>query len=165
LELQVRFLHPQDYQPIANKIFEDIRQKFELMIPNANIQHVGSSAVDGAISKGDLDIFIGVPRDHHSETVRVFEQQGFKIKKGTLRTDELCMLEAECYQIDVAVQIVALGSKFEFFLEFRDKLRADSRLVHEYNDLKRSFQGASPDKYREAKSEFIERVLLLKSRN
>ncbi len=159
----MRFLHPQDYQPIAGKIFEDIRQKFETMIPNANIQHVGSSAVDGSISKGDLDIFIGVPRDDHAETIRVFEQHGFKIKKGTLRTEELCMLEAECYQIDVAVQIVAFGSKFEFFLEFRDKLRADSKLVQEYNALKRSFQGVSPDKYREAKSQFIERVLLIKS--
>jgi hypothetical protein len=40
LELQVRLLDPQDYQPIANKIFEDIRQKFQPIIANANIQHV-----------------------------------------------------------------------------------------------------------------------------
>jgi hypothetical protein len=43
------------------------------------------------------------------------------------------------------------------------KVRADSKLVQEYNGLKRSFQGVSPDKYREAKSQFLERVLLMKS--
>jgi len=38
-------------------------------------------------------------------------------------------------------------------------LRSDSRLVAEYNDLKRRFHGRSVDSYRQAKSDFVQRKL------
>ncbi len=75
------------------------------------------------------------------------------------------MLEVDSYEIDVAVQIVAVGSKFEFFVEFRNRLQADPQLVHDYNALKKSFEGLSPDQYRAAKSQFMERVFLNQSRH
>jgi GrpB-like predicted nucleotidyltransferase (UPF0157 family) len=83
---------------------------------------------------------------------------GFKEKVDTLRTLELCMLESKSSD-DVAFQLVANGSEFEFFLIFRDKLRANPSLVQQYNALKMSCEGLSQDDYRRKKSDFINHVL------
>ena len=60
---------------------------------------------------------------------------------------------------DVALQVVAKGSEFEFFLHFRDALRADPRLVEQYNLLKQRFAPFGMERYREEKSRFITTVL------
>ncbi len=111
-----------------------------------------------AISKGDLDIFVGVEMGDFGLAIQRLMTLGFQEKTDTLRTSELCMLESTSGD-DVAFQIVVNGSEFECFLVFRDKLRKDSSLVQRYNDLKLSCEGLSQDDYRLKKSEFIEQVL------
>ncbi len=60
---------------------------------------------------------------------------------------------------DVAFQVVANGSEFEFFILFRDQLRSNDSLVRQYNELKMSCKGYSQEKYRRKKSAFIEQIL------
>lgn len=73
-------------------------------------------------------------------------------------TPELCMLESKLDD-NLALQVVVNGSEFESFLVFRDRLRANSQLIQEYNKLKMACQGLAPNDYREKKSAFIELVL------
>ena len=84
-------------------------------------------------------------------------------KEDTLRTNELCMLESLSTTEEVAFQVIANGSKFEFFLDFRDKLRNNPRLVTHYNELKKICVGLSPDDYRLKKARFIDYILKLNS--
>ena len=87
------------------------------------------------------------------------EGLGYVIKTDTLRTPELCMLVSPRKDMDVALQVVSEGSRFEFFLHFRDRLRAEPRLVAQYNQLKRRFAPSGPERYRRAKDRFIQRVI------
>lgn len=82
----------------------------------ARLDHVGASAIPGALSKGDLDICVVVEASEHAAAVVVLQGLGYAIKPDTLRTPELCMLQAECAAPDTALQVVAAGSKFEFFM-------------------------------------------------
>jgi len=82
---------------------------------------------------------------------------GFKIKENTLKTPELCMLGRE--DQDVALQVVVNGSRYEFFIEFRDKLIQSPELLKRYNELKKSCVSLGVDEYRERKSNFIEQIL------
>ncbi|CAM3485341.1 hypothetical protein PAMA111031_04255 [Paraphotobacterium marinum] len=43
------------------KLFEKYKNKIQSILPKAKIEHIGSSSIPNAISKGDLDILIGVP--------------------------------------------------------------------------------------------------------
>lgn len=52
-------------------------------------------------------------------------------------------------QEDIALQVVAVGSQYEFFIKFRDLLRSKPDLVSKYNYLKFSCVGLSEDQYRE----------------
>lgn len=153
----MRFYEDYEYQPKCLKLFNNYKNIIEGLMPFARVEHIGSSSVPGAISKGDLDIFVGVDTDKMHITINTIKDLGFKEKKNTLRTPELCMLESETE--DVAVQVISNGSEFEFFIFFRDKLCSSKKLVLEYNSLKKSCEGMDEDEYRRIKSRFIEKVL------
>ncbi len=155
----MRFLEADEYGPRIETIYSELRLDLESCLPGARIEHIGSSAIAGAISKGDLDVFVGVRAADFQRSLRAIKGLQFSEKEGTLRTDSLCMLVTEKYDYDVAVQLVVNGSEFENFLRFRDLLNSNPALVLEYNRLKRSCEGLGPDAYRREKASFIQRLL------
>ena len=82
---------------------------------------------------------------------------GFVEKLDTLRTHELCMLEA-LQQDDVAIQLVVKNSQWQSFLIFRDRLLKNQNLVMAYNQLKQDSQYLTMDEYRFKKAKFIDSV-------
>lgn len=156
----MQFFPATEYQQNATELFEKYKSEILSLTPNAIIEHIGSSAIPHAlISKGDLDIYIEVTAQQFSRTIEQLKTLEFKEKLNTLRTDELCMLESQASDEDVAFQIVVTGLKFTNFLIFKDRLRNSAQLVHQYNKLKQNCMGLSPDEYRQIKAEFIDRVL------
>ncbi len=154
----MQFYPAEQYQAACHEMFERYERDIKKLLLNARVEHVGASSIPLAVSKGDLDIFVGVESNELEDAVERLTALGFKEKLDTLRTPELCMLESISSE-DVALQVVANGSEFECFLAFRDKLRMNRTLVQQYNTLKMSCKGWSQDKYREKKSAFIEYVL------
>jgi len=153
----MKFYEENEYRSSCDVLF--LKYKFAILklIPHARIEHVGSTSVPGAISKGDLDVFIGVEPEVLEDSVKILKALNFREKIETLRTKELCMLES--VSENVAFQIVANGSEFEFFIEFREKLRNSKELLNQYNQIKLKCSHLSEERYRNLKSEFIESVL------
>ncbi|MEZ8514734.1 GrpB family protein [Vibrio cyclitrophicus] len=157
----MKFYPAEQYQAACNELFVRYGRDIKKLIPNARVEHVGASSIPFALSKGDLDIFVGVELGELEDVIERLTTLGFKEKLDTLRTPELCML-ASTSGDDVALQVVANGSEFECFLRFRDKLCANPALVQQYNTFKMSCEGWPQDDYREKKSDFIEHVLAVK---
>ncbi|MEZ9338368.1 GrpB family protein [Vibrio splendidus] len=157
----MKFYPAEQYQAACNELFIRYERDIKKLIPNARVEHVGASSIPFAVSKGDLDIFVGVELGELEDVIERLTTLGFNEKLDTLRTPELCMLESTSGD-DVALQVVANGSEFECFLMFRDKLRANPALVQQYNTLKMSCEGWPQEEYRENKSDFIEHVLVVK---
>jgi GrpB-like predicted nucleotidyltransferase (UPF0157 family) len=155
----MKFFKASDYQPKVNHIFRILETEMLEVFPKLRIEHIGSSSIPNAISKGDLDVFISVSLDSFLEVLEVIKSIGFEEKKGTLRTDELCMLVTDKFNHDVAIQLVVEGSEFENFIIFRDLLRMNPQLVDEYNGLKLASVGLSEDEYRMKKSKWIKGVI------
>lgn len=154
----MKFFSPEQYQAANEDLFLRYRSEIRELMPKVRIEHIGASSIPTAISKGDLDIFVGVEAFELESIVQLLITLGFQEKVDTLRTSELCMLEAISNE-EVAIQVVANGSEFEFFLIFRDKLCSNISLIQQYNELKLSCEGLSQDAYRLKKSAFIEQVL------
>ncbi|MEC7308962.1 GrpB family protein [Vibrio gigantis] len=157
----MKFYPAEQYQAACNELFVRYERDIKKLIPNARVEHVGASSIPSAVSKGDLDIFVGVDLGELEDVIERLTTLGFNEKLDTLRTPELCMLESTSGD-DVALQVVANGSEFECFLRFRDKLRANPALVEQYNTLKMSCEGWPQEEYRAKKSAFIDHVLELK---
>ena len=154
-------LHPPEtYQPDAMKRYENIAAHLIQLIPFAKIEHIGSSSIPGALSKADLDICMIVDSAKLENVVQALKHQAYIEKTGTLRTEELCMLECALLGNEHAVQVVASGSEFEkFFITFRDILRTRPDLVADYNRIKVDAAALCVEQYREAKSRFVSLVL------
>lgn len=157
----MKFYPAEKYQAACNELFVRYERDIKKLIPNARVEHLGASSIPSAVSKGDLDIFVGVELGEFEDVIERLTTLGFKEKLDTLRALELCMLESTSSD-DVALQVVANGSEFECFLTFRDKLRTNPALVQQYNTLKMGCVGWSQEKYRKKKSAYIEHVLDLK---
>jgi GrpB-like predicted nucleotidyltransferase (UPF0157 family) len=156
----MRFFKPSEYQKRAECEYNEMRVRLNKVVPFAQIEHIGSSAIKGAVSKGDLDILVRVEKGRFAEALTAIEKLGFSVKQGTLRTESLCMLEGPK---GVAVQLIEQGSKFEMFARFRDLMNANPELVKQYNELKINSIGLSEHEYRARKSKFIEDLLRLNS--
>jgi GrpB-like predicted nucleotidyltransferase (UPF0157 family) len=150
---------PESYQPEADELFRTVKSRLQKMFPYFAIEHVGSSAVPGAYSKGDLDICLVVPRSMIEFAVVSLVSAGYLEKLDTLRTSELCMLEWHEIQSMHAVQVVADRSRYMNFIHFRDILLHHPKLVDEYSKIKKAHASATALDYRNEKSKFIERVL------
>lgn len=155
----MKFLKPEEFVDVLNQIFATLKSRILQVLPQGEVDHIGSSAIKGAISKGDLDILVRVRPDKMTEAIKAIESLGFKIKEGTLRTESLCMLVTTEFNEDVAIQLIAHGSEFEDFLHFRDKLNSNPDLVIKYNQLKIKSTNLTPNEYRIKKSEFIQKIL------
>ncbi|MHC6804179.1 GrpB family protein [Vibrio antiquarius] len=154
----MQFYKADEYQASCENLYRKYELEIAALLPDASIEHIGASSIPNAVSKGDLDILVGVNGKELENAVKLLSTLGFNEKSDTLRTPELCMLENSSGE-DVAFQVVANGSEFELFVGFRDKLRISPELVQRYNELKMSCKGRSHEEYRRKKSAFIERVL------
>ena len=140
-------------------MFEFYQQQIKVLLSQPSIEHIGSSAIPGAGSKGDSDILICVKEKEFDQTIQLLKGIKFQEKAHTLRTNDLCMLEAIDAQVDEALQLVTENSYFRNFMDFRDILRGQPRWVDAYNALTELSQDLDKDKYRKRKTQFIKRVL------
>lgn len=155
----MKLLKYEEYSSKVNLIFKKLKLELLNILPFARVEHIGSSSVLSSLSKGDLDVFVGVEQEVFEEAIELVKTIGFTEKTNTFRSNELCMLITDKYNYDVAVQIVVNGSEFEDFIKFRDSLRSDSKLVQAYNDIKVEASVLSEEEYRAKKAGFIQRVL------
>jgi GrpB-like predicted nucleotidyltransferase (UPF0157 family) len=87
----MKFLPPGIYQPKAWLAYHQIREQILTVLPSARIEHIGSSSVEGIVSKGDLDIFVGVDASSFVHAISVLQALRFTIKENTLRTHLLSL--------------------------------------------------------------------------
>lgn len=154
----MEFFKPEQVGGSANLLYQKWKAIIESKLPSSRVEHIGSTAISGAITKGDVDLYVEVPLESHEDAVRALENLGFKVKQDTHRDAELCMLESTDSK-GLALQVVARGSVYEFFVRFRDALNADEGLVERYNAVKESCTGCSMEEYRYKKAIFISDVL------
>lgn len=154
------FLQPDQYQKDCQALYQVFAERIAKTLNHAHIAHIGSSAIPGALSKGDLDIYVGVSAEQFNQSIQQLKQINFIEKKDTLATKELRMLESQEHD-HVAIQLVVQNSAYDFFLTFRDVLRNQPELVAEYNQMKSSCRDMTMDEYRMNKSDFIQAVLSL----
>ena len=87
-----------DWSAFFCEVANEIRQR----LPAARVEHIGASSIPGAISKGDLDVFVGIARCQFStKHLAAARKSGFREKQDTLRTPSLCMLESRKHGCDV----------------------------------------------------------------
>ena len=142
----------------AECLFAATVDKLKHILPYAEFQHIGSTAIPGTLTKGDLDIVVRVSLDKFDEAdqrlAKIFERND-----GSLRSRDFAAFQESKSEPELGVQLVAIGAEIDHFHIWRQLLESDTELRHKYNELKRNFEGKPMSLYREAKAKFIEASL------
>jgi ribosomal protein S18 acetylase RimI-like enzyme/GrpB-like predicted nucleotidyltransferase (UPF0157 family) len=130
------------------------------LVPGADLEHIGATAVPGSLTKGDLDLMVRVPAERFEEALAALESC-FERNHPDEWTPSLASFnERPEVELPVGVQLVVAGSIADrAFAEWRDRLRADPELLGRYNELKTRHAGDEYEPYTQAKGELIEAVL------
>jgi GrpB-like predicted nucleotidyltransferase (UPF0157 family) len=157
----VRFHSYEQVRERAEEAFRVHQARLFSLLPYADIQHVGSTAIPGARTKGDLDIQVRVPPERFAEAEAVLAGH-YARNEGSDRTSEFASFQDETLEVPLGIQLTAMGGSRDFFSRARDLLRADAKLLAEYDALKARWDGKPMDAYREEKGAFFEKLLGLR---
>jgi GrpB-like predicted nucleotidyltransferase (UPF0157 family) len=115
----VTFVPELEVRQQAAEAFAFREAQLERWLPFAEIEHIGSTAIRGALTKGDLDVLVRV-----SETdFRVAEEvlSGlFARNEGTARMDFFASFKDESARPPLGIQLVVRGTEWDVFSRFRD---------------------------------------------
>ena len=138
--------------------FEYHRQRLSTLLPNAETHHIGSTAVPGSLTKGDLDIQVRVAIKQFALADGVLaEHYNRNVTSNHTRT--FSSFKEDSADPPLGIQLTAVGGPEDYFCRLRDHLTAHPEANERYNALKRRFEGAMMDDYRAAKSTFMDALL------
>lgn len=136
------------------------RARIRAALPAVEIEHVGSTAIPGALTKGDLDLLVRVPAARFAAAVATLRRLYAVHQPENWTPTYASFADAAASDPPVGVQLAVAGSADDaLFGPFRDALIADPALLEEYNALKRGLDGADYERYTDVKGAFVERVL------
>lgn len=154
-------IHPEDI--LHSKVVAAIgrqTQQLGLLLPGATVEHIGATAVPGALTKGDVDLLVAVPADRFDSSIKALRSHYAAHQPEEWMSDLASFKEEPSDQLPVGIQLVIAGGRSErIFLKWRDLLREDPELLGTYNKFKSVRAGRAYDEYTEAKAVFIERAL------
>ena len=146
--------------PSADAAFRAHSRRIAAALPAAEIEHVGSTAIPGALTKGDLDLLVRVPAQQFAAAAATLGDLYAVHQADNWTPTYASFVDADARDPPVGVQLAVAGSADDaLFAPFRDALIADPVLLTQYNALKRSLDGAEYEHYTDVKGAFVERVL------
>ncbi|MGX9135008.1 GrpB family protein [Rummeliibacillus sp. JY-2-4R] len=155
---RVNFLNNKSLYEKAEKTFFKHKALIEKLLPEADVQHVGSTAIPNSITKGDLDIQVRVNVNIFPNAVKELAKL-YESNEGSVKTETFRAFKDDSTVPPVGVQLTVINSDFDFFWKFRDVLLMNDNYRKEYDNLKRKYEGMEMADYREAKNKFFEKVM------
>lgn len=154
----VYFLPEAHFRARVEGRFDELRRELERMVPGADVQHVGSTAIPGSLTKGDLDIQVRVPASQYSEAKERL-RDCYDVNTGGFTGEDAISFEDYSTDVPAGIHLTVIGGSADIQSRFRDRLMQSAQLRREYDELKRKFDGKSMAEYRDAKELFVLRVL------
>ena len=142
----------------AEKIFAEEYALLKPLMPWADIQHIGSTSIPGATTKGDIDIVVRVLKEDFLKTRDIL--------KGIYETHQLdnwsetfASFKDDNRALPLGIQLTIMDCEDDVFVTFRDILRSSPEMLSEYNALKISCQNQDTEIYIAKKAEFFEQLI------
>lgn len=154
---RLTFRNVSTVREIACREFSRIEAVIKGILPDSEIEHVGSTSLPHGITKGDLDIQVSVGAPMF-DTAKAALAHEFVLDPDNVWGDGAASFKIEDAAIPIGVHLTEIGGPFDLQWRFRELLKARPELLWEYDDIKRRFEGGRMIDYRNAKAEFFGRI-------
>ena|SRR5579884_482379 len=156
----VSFKKVEEFKEVAERIFLEQKRRIHELLPFAEVIHVGSTAIPGSLTKGDVDLLVRVSEDDFEKAKEKLKQL-YQINQAENWKNYFASFKDDLGGIDFGAQLVVKNSSLDDFVQLRDLLIGNPQLLHEYNQLKLKFEGKEMDEYRKEKSDFFEKLRVI----
>jgi GrpB-like predicted nucleotidyltransferase (UPF0157 family) len=154
----VHFISEASIRAKAQEAFEHHHAAIARLLPTAVIEHIGSTAVPGSLTKGDLDLLVSVPPADFPAADAVLARH-YQRNMDSTHDGVFASFKDDRADPPLGIQLTCDEKVRDEFLLFRQALLRDPSLVSAYNGLKRECDGLPMETYRKQKDTFIRRML------
>ncbi|MEI0735513.1 GrpB family protein [Paenibacillus sp. JTLBN-2024] len=151
----VTFLDHNTFKTEADHLFMKQKSIIKAVLPNADVQHVGSTAIPNSLTKGDLDIQVRIEPAEFENAVEALSKL-YAPNEGSIQTESFRAFKDDTTIPPLGIQLTVVHSEFDFFWKFRDVLLSHDRYRQKYDELKKKYEGKDMELYRQAKNDFFE---------
>lgn len=116
-------------QTILKRMVQKHSLQIQQLIPNAEIHHLGSTAVPNALTKGDIDLQIRVKQKDFPEAKRLLLSK-YELNTGSSQTSFFSAFEMED-ELPIGVQLTVINSEIDHFWKFSEFLKANPTIQEE----------------------------------
>lgn len=155
---KVSFKSANDFKQIADR--EVTRQKARILnvLPSADIQHIGSTAIPGSITKGDLDINVRVKKEDFDNAVQEIKKLYDINQPENWMADFASFKDENNLSIDFGVQLTVIDSPIDDFVKLKNIIAGSPELIEKFNEMKIKFEGKDMSEYRKEKADFFQKL-------
>jgi GrpB-like predicted nucleotidyltransferase (UPF0157 family) len=152
----VNFKPQSDFADKAQAAFEKERGNLLKILPEADIQHIGSTAIPNAMTKGDLDLQVRVEKADFQEAVEKLKKL-YAINQPDNWTENYASFKDD--NRSIGIQLTVRGSYDDSQFQEQQRLLSNSpEVLERYNKMKLGFEGKNIKDYRAARSKFFEEL-------
>ena len=155
--IRVYFKPTSNFRDKTNELFRKQKNIISDLIPSAEIQHIGSTAIPTSITKGDLDINVRVQKENFKPAIETLKNH-YEINQLENWTENFASFKSKISGVDFGVQLTIVGSSTDDFVKLRDILIKNPDLIKEFNLMKQTYNGKDMEEYRKEKGKFFERL-------
>ena len=147
-----------EFRETTSYIVNCLERQLNELLPIAIIEHIGSTSVHGAVTKGDVDIQVAVEAEDFDSSKQILDRH-FTHNPEMQPTSTFVSYSGKLESTEFGIQLICTGESEFKFVELREKLKNSPDLLKKYNSIKKANSSGNIDEYRKAKSDFIEYVL------
>ena len=156
--MKVTFEDVRLHRDAALRLFDVQRRQILSWVPDVEVMHVGSTAFESGLSRGDLDIQIRVAPDRYAVALAAIAPH-YVVNPDGYTSDDAASFKDDDLDPPVGLILTAINGSGDALWCFRDALLARPDLAAEYSAIKARSQGGSLAAYRADKHLFVRRVM------
>ena len=155
----MRLIPASDVQDQAQDILQAERTRLLPAIPGAQLLLTGAASVPGALTKGDVDLHLRVPRSGFAAAVDELSRR-YRIVHPDIWTDGFATFELDAYALPTGIALTAVGDEHEtLFIRSWERIASDPAALAAYNAMKERGVELDGAGYEAAKSAFFAELM------
>ncbi|MED4071945.1 GrpB family protein [Priestia endophytica] len=154
MEEKVYFQAEHIFREAAETLFLEEKAKLQSLLPHAEIHHVGSTAIPGSLTKGDVDIQVIVNQEDFNSSKEILVKY-YDVNAGSVSDVTFISFKEDDRNPPLGIQLTVRNSSLDIFWKITSVLRENENLRQQYDQIKQEFNGRSMEEYREAKERFF----------
>jgi len=163
--LKVGTVKIETYNPKWKDMFNEEKENLKNIFNNLaiNIEHIGSTSVEGLSSKPIIDIAVTLNKlDDFDKVKEYFEKEPYSVKEDCVSDEILIRKGSEDNRTHFIHVMEKTSPRYKNTILFRDYLRNNKEVLEEYEELKKELAEKYADDrkmYTASKNDFIQKVL------